>query len=269
MKDVRELLPHSRKDVKFDTRLMNQINEVCDMKGCNNCLFFDSRKRNDLYLWISKTPNGPSVKFHVTNVHTMSELKFTGNCLNGSRPLVHFDGNFDSEPHLKLMKELLAQVFTTPNMHPKSKPFIDHIFNFYYCDGRIWFRNYQVLEEFNPDSSGRNKIDRELVEIGPRFVLNPIKILSGSFFGAELYKNPTYISPSAIRALRRKKQSGGYVNRVVSKQQREARKPERRLVPNEFDKIFSDEDWESVSEEEEEDSEKEKEETENSTSNQT
>jgi len=182
MKDVRDLLPHSKKDVKFDSRLMNQVNEVCDMKGCNNCLFFESRKRQDFYLWVSKTPNGPSIKFHVTNVHTMSELKFSGNCLKGSRPLVHFDGNFDSEPHLKLIKEMLAQVFSTPHMHPKSKPFIDHIINFYLCDGRIWFRNYQITEELNPDKVGRNKIDRELVEIGPRFVLNPIKILSGSFF---------------------------------------------------------------------------------------
>jgi len=242
MKDVRDLLPHSKKDVKFDSRLMNQVNEVCDMKGCNSCIYFDSRKRQDLYLWVSKTPNGPSVKFHVTNVHTMSELKFTGNCLKGSRPLIQFDANFDTEPHLKLVKELLAQVFSTPNMHPKSKPFVDHIINFYICDGRIWFRNYQVTEEFKPEKIGKDKTERVLVEIGPRLVLNPIKILSGSFFGAPLYENPNFISPSMVRALQKKQNSTRYVDRVISAQKREARRPSRRLVPDELDTVFDDDD---------------------------
>lgn len=30
-------------------------------------MFFEVRKRMDLYLWMSKTPDGPSVKFHVAN----------------------------------------------------------------------------------------------------------------------------------------------------------------------------------------------------------
>lgn len=32
-------------------------------------------------------------------------------------------------------------------------------------DGRIWFRNYQILSE-----------DGALAEIGPRFVLNPVSL---------------------------------------------------------------------------------------------
>ena len=39
-----------------------------------------------------------------------------------------------------------TQTFTTPNYHPKSQPFIDHIFTFSFADNRIWFRNYQILE---------------------------------------------------------------------------------------------------------------------------
>ena len=35
-------------------------------------------------------------------------------------------------------------MFTTPFYHPKSKPFVDHIFHFGIADNRIWFRNYQV-----------------------------------------------------------------------------------------------------------------------------
>lgn len=33
------------------------------------------RKKQDLYLWLAKSPDGPSVKFHVANVHTMAEVR--------------------------------------------------------------------------------------------------------------------------------------------------------------------------------------------------
>ena len=41
-------------------------------------MFFECRKRTDCFMWLSKCPEGPSVKFHVENVHTMAELKLTG-----------------------------------------------------------------------------------------------------------------------------------------------------------------------------------------------
>ena len=36
------------------------------------------------------------------------------------------------------------QVFGTPRNHPKSKPFIDHVFHFAIADHKVWFRNYHV-----------------------------------------------------------------------------------------------------------------------------
>ena len=93
-------------------------------------------------MWASKSPNGPSIKFLVTNIHTTGELKLTGNCLKYSRPLLSFDGGFDDSVHTKLIKEMLLQIFNTPKNHPKSKPFIDHVLSFNIHDGRIWFRAY-------------------------------------------------------------------------------------------------------------------------------
>ena len=75
-----------------------------------NTLYFEARKHTDLYMWASKTPNGPSAKLHVQNIHTMDELKMTGNCLKGSRHLLSFDKAFDDVPHWGIMKELLGQV---------------------------------------------------------------------------------------------------------------------------------------------------------------
>ena len=81
-----------------------------------------------------------------------------------------------------------GQVFGTPKMHPKSQPFIDHVMTFSWLDQRIWFRNYQIVEETGA-----------LAEIGPRFVLNPVKVFSGSFQGEKLWENPHFVSPTSVR----------------------------------------------------------------------
>jgi len=41
IKDLRELLPHSEKEPKLNEKdNLNLINEICEMRNCNNCLFF-------------------------------------------------------------------------------------------------------------------------------------------------------------------------------------------------------------------------------------
>ncbi|KAJ0013039.1 hypothetical protein NQD34_017373 [Periophthalmus magnuspinnatus] len=190
MQDLRTLMPHSKADTKMDRKdKLFVINEVCEIKNCNKCLFFEAKKKQDLYLWVSNSPHGPSAKFLVQNIHTLAELKMTGNCLKGSRPLLSFDPKFDREPHYALLKELFIQgTFSTPRYHPKSQPFVDHVITFTIADNRIWFRNYQIIEE-----------DASLVEIGPRFVLNLIKIFQGSFGGPTLFENDNFQSPNMHR----------------------------------------------------------------------
>ncbi|KAJ8402360.1 hypothetical protein AAFF_G00368490 [Aldrovandia affinis] len=193
MQDLRTMMPHTKADTKMDRKdKLFVINEVCEIKNCNKCIFFEAKKKQDLYMWISNVPHGPSAKFLVQNVHTLAELKMTGNCLKGSRPLLSFDPQFDKEPHYSLLKELFIQTFSTPQYHPRSQPFVDHVFTFTIADNRIWFRNYQIIEE-----------DASLVEIGPRFVLNLIKLFQGSFGGPTLYENPHFQSPNMRRRMMR------------------------------------------------------------------
>ncbi|KAJ7378670.1 Ribosome biogenesis protein BRX1 [Desmophyllum pertusum] len=169
MLDIQTLLPHSKSETKLDRKdKLFVVNEVCEMKNCNKCVFFEMRKGQDLFMWFSCTPHGPSAKFFVENVHTMDELKLTGNALKGSRPVLSFDKQFDETPHNSLLKEMFIQTFSTPCFHPKSKPFVDHILSFSIEDNRIWFRNFQIVEE-----------DGSLLEIGPRFVLNLIRVFEG------------------------------------------------------------------------------------------
>lgn len=47
---------------------------------------------------------------HVQNVHTMDELKMTGNCLKGSRGLLSFDQAFEETAWGRLTKELFTHV---------------------------------------------------------------------------------------------------------------------------------------------------------------
>eukprot|EP01027_Heterolobosea_sp_BB2_P005047 GEZU01007760.1.p1 GENE.GEZU01007760.1~~GEZU01007760.1.p1 ORF type:complete len:425 (-),score=149.82 GEZU01007760.1:146-1387(-) len=236
MSDLRTLLPHSKKEVKMDNKKkLQEINIMAAMKNCNNCIFFEARRQQDLYMWAAKTPTGPSVKFHVHNIHTMDEIKLTGNCLKGSRPILHFDANFDKEPHFKLIKELFTQMWGTPKGYPKSKPFIDHLFAFYLVDNHIWFRNYQVVERFQ----GRKASDKSLVEIGPRFILNPIKIFEGSFEGKVIYENPHYVPPTVLRSTKLKK-TLRYAMRLQDKEVKQIYTP---LVQKERDvvgEVFSE-----------------------------
>jgi ribosome biogenesis protein BRX1 len=220
MKDLEILLPHCKKEAKFDTKGDVQLlNEIAELHDCNNSIYLEVRKHEDLYMWLSKTPHGPSVKFHVQNLHTMDELKLTGNCLKGSRPLLSFDKNFDEGPeHFRLIKNLLIQTFGTPKGHRKSKPFFDHLFSFTIIDDRIWFRNYQLIrdEQSNNNSNnngGSNKIS-SLVEIGPRFTLHTIRIFDGSFGGPTLYENDQFVHPNVIRAERKKEEAMKYASRV-------------------------------------------------------
>jgi ribosome biogenesis protein BRX1 len=68
LNDLYSLLPHSRKDAKLDTKTkLYQLNELAELYNCNNVFFFEARKGKDLYTWMSKAPNGPTVKMHLQN----------------------------------------------------------------------------------------------------------------------------------------------------------------------------------------------------------
>nr|CAG4644025.1 EOG090X07MB [Lepidurus arcticus] len=216
MTDLRNMMPHSKPESKMEKKdPYFVINEICEMKNCNKSVFFEGRKKQDLYVWFANIPKGPCAKLLLENIHTMGELKMTGNCLKGSRPLLSFDKTFDTKPHWAIMKELLTQIFSTPRAHPKSQPFFDHVFTFCIYDNRIWFRNFQIVEE-----------DGQMAEIGPRFVMNPIKIFEGSFAGQVLWENPDYISPNMYRRIIKKASGMKYRERVEQKISKEVRKPD-------------------------------------------
>lgn len=66
--DFRKLLPHHKRDVKLDAKdTLHVVNQIAEIKGCNTTIFLEARKRQDLYMWVSRVGVGPSVKFLVQN----------------------------------------------------------------------------------------------------------------------------------------------------------------------------------------------------------
>jgi ribosome biogenesis protein BRX1 len=96
---------------------------------------------------------------------------------------------------------------------------------------QIWFRHYQILEQKAENGreahqekamTGR-KESMQLVEIGPRFTLEPIRIFRGTFGGQTLYQNPQYVSPNVMRSVEKRKQGRSYELRKESQNKRKER----------------------------------------------
>lgn len=232
IQDLYALLPHSRKEPKLDTKKdLQQLNEIAELYNCNNILFFEARKHQDLYLWLSKPPNGPTVKFYIQNLHTMEELNFTGNCLRGSRPILSFDQRFDQSPHYQLIKELLLHSFGVPPAARKSKPFFDHVISFSIVDDKIWVRTYEISHSArNTEEYDGEEEDISLVEIGPRFVMTVILVLEGSFGGPKIYENKQYVSPNVVRAQLKQQAAQQASDRAEAAAQRKIRVRENVLA---------------------------------------
>ncbi|ERF69259.1 hypothetical protein EPUS_09076 [Endocarpon pusillum Z07020] len=231
--DLNSLLPHTYKDTKLDTKSSNNynsaLNALAELHSCNYIFFLEARKHGqDLYLWLAKAPNGPTVKFSVSNVHTMGELGFGGNCLKGGRGVVVFDKSFEDaefsggQEHKGLVREILRGVFCVPQRGVRGKkPFVDRITGVFGLDGKIWIRVYEIREVGKESEGGdRSSTDVSLVEIGPRFVLTPIVILEGSFGGPVIYDNKEFVSPNQVRSEVRLKKAGRHIRRTDDKKER-------------------------------------------------
>ncbi|WQF83874.1 Putative ribosome biogenesis protein BRX1 [Colletotrichum destructivum] len=220
LNDIAGLLPHSRRESKFDSKKnLRDLAEMAELYNCNNVMFLECRKHQDSYLHLAKVPNGPSQKFLVQNIHTMEELNFSGNCLKGSRPILSFDAAFETEPSLRLSRELLTHIFGVPEGARKAKPFVDHVMGFSVLDGKIWVRNYQVKEEDTAEQK-----DMSLLEIGPRFCLTPMFIQEGCFSGPIIYSNKQYVSPNQIRSDMRRRDAIKHSARAEQHVERFAKK---------------------------------------------
>ena len=97
-----------------------------------------------------------------------------------------------------------------------------------------------------------------LTEIGPRFVLTPIRIFEGAFSGATVYSNPgasplptpllscscvvtEFVTPATVRSAMKREKGEKYGNRKHAQAERGLRKDLRRLEEDELavSKVFA------------------------------
>ena len=98
MADFRSMMAHGKADTKMDKKndrvrdnllqrfsidplFQGLIREMAEMKNCSKVLYFEGRKKKDLFLTVADVEEGPTIRFNVEGLNTMGELKFSGNCL--------------------------------------------------------------------------------------------------------------------------------------------------------------------------------------------
>ena len=227
---------------------LSVINEIAASKSCGSVIYLEARKKRDVYLWLAASPSGPSAKFHVVNAHTTDELRLTGNALRGSRAILSFDRAFDeptTAPHLRLLRELLARTLAPPRGHPRVQPFHDRVINLGLADGKIWFRHYAIVDKAVDAKAvarlvAAGEAPTVLVEIGPRFVLDPVRIFGGSFGGATLWHNAAHVAPNDVRREFALARAQKYTARITALGERRGREAALTLPPNPVDEVFAD-----------------------------
>uniref|UniRef100_A0A8C1R033 Brix domain containing 2 n=1 Tax=Cyprinus carpio TaxID=7962 RepID=A0A8C1R033_CYPCA len=87
----RTMMPHSRAD-KPDQLFV--VNEVCEIKNCNTCIFSEAKQQQDLNISALAVSGLRRRRLCVFVVHTLAELKMTGNCLKEDVSLVEIGPRF-------------------------------------------------------------------------------------------------------------------------------------------------------------------------------
>jgi ribosome biogenesis protein BRX1 len=77
-----------------------------------------------------------------------------------------------------------------------------------------------------------------LVEIGPRLVLNPVRVFSGSFGGRTLHMNSNFVPPSMLRRMLKAQKASKYTQRAEEEFMRDQKKKDEVLPEDERDAIF-------------------------------
>lgn len=183
LRDFLRLMPHGRTGGKLGVDAgLEGVVPLCEDADCSMALLLDARDPRRLYLWAAGCPDGPSAMFRVLNVHTVAELKLDVRSAGSSRSLLCFDQGFEACAERRVLKALLTRTFGVPRgiRLPQGAAVerVRHALCFSWLDDRIWLRVYRL--GIGLDGT------RDLSEIGPRLVLQPVRVIASAFSGAIL-----------------------------------------------------------------------------------
>ncbi|KAH0570665.1 Ribosome biogenesis protein Brix [Spironucleus salmonicida] len=238
--DIERLCPHAKPEQKFnDEDAKSQITVIARQRNCDSIAFFETKRFKDLFLYLATT-SGPTLKLQVIEKTTQNSVKFDGDFFVKTRPLLNFDASFDDKLHLRIAKELFKRQFSTPNLHYKSAPFVDHLIQFTVVDkatSRIEMRVFSF--DFDPLAK-KVEIgeDVKLKECGPFVVFLPVSVYSGALSGDMIWKNEKYATPG-MASLQKKKDIVNQVTRREVKR-RIAKKQPKDCEIDPIDAVFTE-----------------------------
>lgn len=88
------------------------------------------------------------------------------------------------------------------------------------------------------EHTGNSSSNINLVEVGPRFVLIPIRVFNGSLGGATIYQNSAYVSPNEERSMLKRHKGDRYKERVQHNQQYKQMLEEYKNEPNQLANVI-------------------------------
>jgi ribosome biogenesis protein BRX1 len=199
---------HSK--IEIDQDVTAQIKKHCQKAKCENFMYFEVRKTNQ-YLWIGKSPSGPSAFLHVVDYNPLHKSKYTGNFMIASRTVFSFGPQFDVKPEYHLLKELLVDSLNVPKNYPRTQRYLEKVMAFELVDGLIYVRMFQIKKNESI------KQGFELIESGPRMTLQLVKIFSETLGGNIFYENPNFKAPEAKKVEKKQKK----IKKVTPKDEQE------------------------------------------------
>ncbi|KAL8272735.1 hypothetical protein Esti_003285 [Eimeria stiedai] len=196
--DWKRLLPHHKAENKWEKKeKLQNITELCQLRSCNSVLYLEQRK-NDALLHIAKVPLGPTFIARL-----MNGFEFGLRCgslgfdcglwfaVSGDFARVAFVWELSSA--LAPPLGVFSRVRITSTMEAFEGAFLTgleeqevqgsgrrtHVARGRGCHCRWSFRIAPLVLGEGGDANNPHR--QTYIEIGPRFVMDPVKILEGSF----------------------------------------------------------------------------------------
>lgn len=193
LRDLGRILPHGQPGSKLGADDgPSAVVQLCEDANCGSAILLDARDPRRLYMWAAGCPDGPSAMLRVRNVHTVAELNLSARRVLGVRNLLSFDAGFEACAERRVLRALLTRTFSVPDPAAGTRRGlrVKHTVTFSFVDGKIWVRVFR-----NNTADAQGKVDVE--EVGPRIVLEPVRIIASGFGGAVLASHEASHSAAA------------------------------------------------------------------------
>ncbi|KAI4292649.1 ribosome biogenesis protein BRX1 [Pancytospora philotis] len=164
LRDLTHIIPAVKENTFDIKKNPSVLGSYMDWNECSGIVFFECTKRTER-LWLATADK--SVRMSIRALESIYDLSTAVNYHRGSGHVLLFTEDFETDPNLKLAKEMFERMWAPAQDAP-----VERVLAFYSVDGLIFVRHY---------------LRDGTAEIGPRLTLELDKVLDGCFKGAPLF----------------------------------------------------------------------------------